>query len=227
MDMNVWGVGNVYNEEQYSKNRFFRRYGNLVDVEFAKKNMEAYKSKLDAVGKLCKDIDFNQNVLIVYKADIARELFLTGFSKLADYKTFRYYNIFDILDIYFGNRKGSVNETDDDYMNSPMDVIQDVLCLTVNYYESTNKLQDELAVQTIMNRTNGRVSGGKAKLTWIFSMGEEKDLRARYSGIRDLFVAGKPNFQYYDLNSGRTIIPNYNGGVGKTASTGDDLDDLY
>jgi hypothetical protein len=175
--------------------KFFRKYSSLIDIPMVKSDIDAYKKKLNAVSELGKFIDFNKNVLIVYNGDIARELFLAGFSRLEAYKTYAFLNAYDLTNAYFHTTPIDKREdSDDDSQGSHLDYTQEVLCLTLRYYEVTNKLTEEIAVSTLMSRLMGR----RFRLNWVFCKGTEGDLLKQYKGVRELY--DRPGCLYYDLN---------------------------
>lgn len=222
-------------DEKFFQNRFFLKYALFVDRELAKSNLELYKQKLNYVGKITKDIDFTKNIFVVCTKDIAKELFLTGFSRLDSYRTFDYYNVGELVDIYFGTRNSYRNETDEYTINSNLELTRDVLCMTINYYEMSNKLRDEIAYSTIMVRSQGRGSGinsTKGKVNWVFFMGSESEIDGICPSTRNIFTnEGRPNFDYYDLNSGKKVLgtnSSVNGMGSKTSVTkSSSVDELY
>lgn len=215
-------------DKNFVKKRFFIKYNKLIDRDLAKSDINLYKKKLNFVYNLTDKIDFNKNILVVYKKDIAKELFLSGFSRLDKYMTYCYYNIHEILDIYFGTRTTYRNETEEETLNSNLEIMQDVLCMTINYYESFHGKLEEVAVHTIMNRALGRHNSlnSRDKLNWVFCLGEESYLIKQYPNLRKIFLEeGRPNFAYYDLNKQKEQIILYD--INNDGFSGDGLDEMY
>jgi hypothetical protein len=180
------------------KKRFYTKYKNFLDMPLIQKNPAEYGKRLSEVGKLCSNIDFTSNILVIYKDDIAKDLFLTGFSKLTTFRSSILLNVNEFLEILFGNRKDSaVHERS---IDSIYDIDDDVLCLTISYHEPYMQRQEDLAVQSIITRYNTVQIERPVKLTWVFCMGFSEDLLLKYPKIKYLFEQNSELFKIYNLN---------------------------
>lgn len=192
--------------EKFPVQRFFTRYMQLVDVPLSKKNPAEYKRRLNEAWILTKDIDFERSILFSYPKDLAREIFLAGFARLSYYTSFRFMNVSDLLNIYFGHRLPGTNVTDEPDTASNIDIFEDALCLTLNYYEVNNKLSEEIILETVMSRARGRlnnITGGKRpKLNWLFFKGRDSEL-SRYKMVRNEFACegNQHIMSYYNLSN--------------------------
>ena len=217
----------MYNEDKYFVNKFFNKYKEFVDVGLAKDNLVEYKKRLSIISKMTEKVDFTKNVLVIYQKDIAREVFLSGFARQEEYKSYKLYNVGDLMDIFFGNRSYKSGNDEEDVINSELDISKDVLCVTVNYYETSGKSEwrDEIMVSTIVNRGNGKFKG-KVKLNWIFSKGSKEELAKRYPNLLNLFLEGRHDYLLYDLNQGASAIvgKGVNNLGGKVTKNTSDLD---
>ncbi len=130
-------------------------------------------------------------------------MFLSGFYRLDSYKTHRFYTVSDIINIFFGLRSPDRNTTEYEDINSNIDIEEDVLCLALNYYESPNKLSEDLIIESVMYRALGNTK--KHLLNWLYFRGIESELDIKYKNIKQLFTSGRENFVYYDLNTGHSV----------------------
>ncbi len=190
--------------------RFFNRYRKLVDVDYYNKDSEGYKTYLNKVYKLTSEIDYSSNVLVIHESSIYKEVFLSGFSRLPKYVSYRYLNISDIVNISF-------MVPDDAYTDvnsyggiiSTSQLVENVLCLTLNCHESPNKMHATLCNETVINRTEGslRDVGPKPKYNWIFYMGNLDSLKTQYNLVYNLFTSSNQvKFGIYDLNKSKKKV---------------------
>lgn len=180
-------------DDNYSLKRFISRYRGLFDMGLIKKDFAAYKSRQSVTDIWCKEIDFEKNILVICPFDIAREVFINGFSKLDDYKSYCMYNIDEIHSITFGAREEGKNVSGEESLNSEFDILQDVLCMTVSYYERKVISHEDLLINIVMSRHN------KNKLNWVFAIGDETSITKEYPKMVRLFKSGGIMFDMIDL----------------------------
>lgn len=181
--------------------RFFARYGKLVpkllSPDKIKKNLKL-ASDLCARMEKRKDnpLNFNRNVLIVTPIDIHKELFLCGFSKLKEFKSYRYLNVYNIVEIQLSVDDKAFGIT------SLSSIHEDILCVEINFKEMQNKLLEDAVISLILNRNN------LGKPTWLVAVGVEDDFRTntsygeKYGKILKMFKDDtKGCFNYFDFNS--------------------------
>ena len=174
---------------QYHIKRFFIKYKDLIDSLLYNSNPSRYKSKLNGVGKLLsnEEASFEFNVLVSSTRDFAKEVFLTGMSTLEKYHSYLLLNVQDLIDIYFGNKE--------DYLGLHS-IKQDILCITLGYYESYHSKGEEIVIQVMMDRAN------KGKRTWIFIKDDEDvAIIDRYPNIMEIFLDDDKRdiFKYYTI----------------------------
>ncbi len=187
--------------------RFFNRYKSFVDVESYKKDTENYKKRLDNVYKLTSGIDYEGTILVLHKASIYKEVFLWGFSRIPKYTSYRYLNIGDLRNIAF-MKSDNVSEIDAyGGIVSTSQLVEGVLCLTLNCYESPNKQYASLCNEIIINRVEGslRSVGTSPKYNWIFYRGDLSGIKTHYRTVYDLFMSDdySSKFHVYDLNTSK------------------------
>ncbi len=188
--------------DKFLKSRFFSRYSRLVDRNLAGRNLPLYRKKLNYVQLRCKKLkmDFNQNILVLHRDDLAREVFLHGFSSMDKYLTYDYMNIYALTEIWVGVRRD-----DEGNKYSHLDSLHDVLCITLNYDEAHNKNSEDLALQLVRYRVS-HTPKGKVRYNWFFFRGDDGGLKNRYRHIRDMFYEDKTGmFSVYDLNTDSVV----------------------
>ncbi len=217
--MSILGAGIV---------RFFNRYKRFVDLESYKRDTANYKKRLDGVYRLTSEVDYAGTILVLHKASIYKEIFLWGFTRIPEYTSYRYLNIGDLRNIAFMN-SDNVSEIDAyGGIVSTSQLIEGVLCLTLNCYESPNKQYASLCNEVIINRVEGslRDVGTSPKYNWIFYRGDLSGIKAHYRSVYDLFMSDdyRVKFHVYDLNtSKKKLILDK---VKETAKKGNDLFDI-
>lgn len=220
-------------DQSILKKRFFRKYQEFLDRDLLRISPKKYIEKLNRVSTSLEGIRFDRNVLIICNQDISREVFLCGFSKLDEYKSFKFYNVEDLMDIYFDRRGydsvSSGLQSQEEGINSCLDIRQDVLCLTMNYHETVNKKSDEVCVSTIQNRIQKSSRSVRPKWSWVFSKGD----MSRYPYVWNLFketeeICGIHEIRVSGIVGGSTTSGSTTG-HSSTVSTGSnsELDDLY
>lgn len=201
----------MYNQEDFMVRRFFTKYSQLVDMNMARRDPKAYENKLNHAQRLVKDIDFTKNLLIFCEEELAREVFLVGFSKMPYYCTYRFFNAMDITNIWFGPK---VMPEDEEAHNNT-DLKQDVLCITMNYAESKNAATDPANKETIFQRAMGQ-GFKRPRLNWVYFKGTQADFLNKYPEVNSLFNCGYYNFATHVLRGGAVS--------GKASSPEDILD---
>ena len=163
-----------------------------------------YEELLGKVGSMVKGIDFNQNLLFISRENIAKEVFLSGFSKLSDIHSYYYCNLLDLHDIWWGNRrKDNVNIPEEDIMYAESDIRQDVLCVFSDiemYSMGTDKVLNSI----ITTRNDKQNSKGFTQRTWVFFRGSMSDLRDT-KGFKEIYKIFhshiEEGYQIIDLNN--------------------------
>ena len=213
-------------EQSFLKKRFFVKYQEFVDRDRLRINPSKYVQTLNQVSKSLEGIRFDRNVLIICNQDISREVFLCGFSRLENYKSFVFYNVEDLMDIYFDRRgHDSVSsgiQSQEEGINSVLDIRQDVLCLTMNYHETVNKKSDEVCVSSIQSRIQKSGRSINPRWTWVFSKGD----MSRYPYVYSLFRDTEDICGIHELDIMRS--GSSSSGLNPKKSTGiHGLEDLY
>jgi hypothetical protein len=225
-------------EKNYFVNSFMQHYKELLNLYELKNNRQGYLKRIERAGKIVKDVDFHQNVLMIFKENISSEVFLRGMSKLETLSSFYHCNLMELHDIFWGNRrKDNVNLTDDEIMYTEQDIKQDVFCLFLDI-DMYSMATDRVAVSTISSRNDKSRMGNKPKYTWVFFRGTYSDLKNTkgYSGILRLFAENNgKGYTVYDLNQkiGNQRISNITVPVSSSqtmpneAPSGENLADIY
>jgi hypothetical protein len=199
------------NVDPYHLKTFFTWYNRLLDHAFITKSKKGYSRKLDAVGKLVQDIDFERNLLIVCNRDIVREVFLSGFMNLETLRSFEVLNMVELMDIYMGKRAENVPSArpDERAYESVGDLLHDVLCVTSNYFEvgfNQGKPTQEVVINSIMRRYEYVEKDPKKpiKVTWVFFLGTLYELKVKMEELYKFFAckADNPLYAIVDLCEG-------------------------
>ena len=188
--------------------RFFNRYKTFVDFDRYEKNQEEYKRYIDSIYALTSGINYAGNILVIHDSGIYKEVFLCGFTRLDRYVSFRYLNISDLRNLSFMHPDDSYTDLNP-YGNiiSTSQILENVMCLTLNCYEAPNRMHSNVCNEVVINRTEGslRGVGPEPKYNWIFYRGSIEDLKSQYGPIYEMFLSNsdKGNFGIYNLNRGK------------------------
>ena len=119
----------VYDDKYHIKN-FLLSYKGLVNLSKIKSSPKDYMNQLNEIQSSTSGVDFSKTTLFICEKDISRELFLVGFSRLKNLKSYYYCSLMDLADIWWGNRKASNNNiSDEDILFSDQDISQDIFSL--------------------------------------------------------------------------------------------------
>lgn len=191
----------IYDSNYHIKN-FFLSYKGLVNLSRMKDYPDDYMRQLNEIQLLTKDVNFNKNTLFICDKDIARELFLVGFSRLKDIKSYFYCNMVELFDVWWGNRKSTnMNVPEDEVMFSDQDIMQDVMCVYVSpdLFMSRGSKVVNSSIESRVAKTG---KNGQNLLNWVFFCGTEDELRGSdFFIIRKMFE-NKQGFQIVSLNGG-------------------------
>ena len=198
------------NEKKFHLKTFFVNYNTLIDHSLCKDNKENYINKLNYVGEILKNINFEKNLLILCDKPWAKEVFISGFRNLKTLRSFHVINVADMFGIYTGANKGyreTHNDSESVY-ESEKEIMNDVACFTCNYFEATSRKLTAFTSQTLAYTIMRRYDyvendpNKPSKLNWIYCKGYETNLETTYPYILKLFKEQEDNpmFQILDLN---------------------------
>lgn len=214
----------VYDENYHVKN-FLLSYKGLVNLSKLKSYPSEYLKQLNEIQEMTKKVDFTKNSLFVCDRDIAKELFLVGFSRLSTLKTYFYCNMVELFDVWWGNRKNTnLNVDEDKVMFSDQDITQDVLCVYVSpdLYMSRGS---RVVNSSIASRVAKTGKDGQNLLNWVFFCGSDADLRSDDFYIIKRMFESKSDFQIIHLSSNG--ISNVGSSSKKSSSKMNDLEEMY
>jgi hypothetical protein len=189
---------------------FLTKYDRFVDHNLKRTNLDLYIKKMNFVGNLVKDINFERNLLILLDKDCVMETFLSGFMILDTLRSFHLMNIRELYDIFLGNiGENRPNSRPDEYiLNTELDIINDVLCVSINNFEHRFAKQGDSMINSLIHTIMRRYEyvekdpNKPLKLSWVFCKGTQKDLDDTYSKLYEFFDFKKENpmFKIIDLN---------------------------
>jgi hypothetical protein len=189
-----------------------------MDWDMFKNNLELYKKSFGLVAQLTDSIrvDFTTNMLLLYNYNYAKQIFLHGMSRIPTLRSHVFLNVFELLDISFGQRKDEFSSARDDseFYTSEMNILEDILCLTCNCWEVNRITKDsknpmgyagEVARNCIMRRYDyvDKNPEKPSKLNWVFFKGTKNEMLTKYPGLLEYFEEMRkinPRFKIYDLN---------------------------
>ncbi len=191
-------------EEQVRINRFYNHYRRFVSRSIDPKK---YKVLLNNVHKMTEEIDFNSNLIICHPKMIDREVFLSGFSRLETYKSFHYMNVGELKDIFFSYSRENELPSSADY-SSTNQLNNDVLCLTLNAYESKPKsgFLVDICLEVVMRRAFSNTD----KLNWLFFRGSLDILRMDYGALFTAFKDSASHHKFFIIDLGGNKVQIFN-----------------
>jgi hypothetical protein len=193
------------NPEFLARN-FFIHYKDLYDQDRIKVDREEYQKLLRNVAKAFQDFNFRQNILVICKERLYREIFFHGCSTFEEYPSYYLCNIENISDIWFDV------PTDDAPFKTEQALTQKVLCVYGDRDLWVNAGVGAAMNTVLSSRTAGNSPDGKPQYTWIFFRGTYSDMLKKnindkesgWTSILELFLdADHSEYSVIDLNKSR------------------------
>lgn len=187
----------VKHDDKYYKKSFLFKYKPLLNIKFLKKDRKKYLSYVNQVHEMLKGVDFNKNLLFLYRENISREIFLDGFLHFNKLKSYVLCDYIQIHDLYWTtDNSEDIEMNNDTTVNRMNDFSQDILCIFIDkdmYSPKTAEILNSL----ISSRNNRRNREGNPLYTWVFFKGY-------YNNMRDdkWFL---PLIRYFETNKGDTF----------------------
>lgn len=159
-------------------NRFFNYYKGLIDKTSmkSKSDFNTWKNNLIKLDKETRNIDFSKDTMFFYEKDISKMLYLVGFGRLDSLRTYKFYTVLDIVDIYMANsRWDNPDLSDSDIRVSEQNIREEVLCLYGDKFMTHWNKSGFMLTNTFVGREKNVSKNGKKLITWFFFKGTQQD----------------------------------------------------
>lgn len=207
-------------DKKFHIKNFLLHYKELVDVDRLKNDNKNYIKDLGRINKLLpKDIIKDKAVLITFKKDISKLLFLSYASRFDKLKSFYHCPIHVLNDIYWGTyMQGEFGVIPEDILHSETSIREDLFFLYCDRDVETNK-----KINYVSSTIAFRVNRDEKCKNVLFYRGTVEDMKS-YEWSTNIYNSFLSNeYRIIDLNSKISEIPVSTSNKNKDISSEDDI----